>query len=118
MLHPTPSTAYTFYYKCDLLPNALSEDNPYPLGGAAHAETILASCLAKAEIERDGAKGTKWGEFMDHLLTSVSFDRKVAARQSVGFNRDWSDPPREGGGHRDYVRDQGVRVSVGGVYPS
>ena len=52
LLYPTPtSAAITYRYK--VLPPALSSAYVYPYGGAEHAETVLASCLAVDEHRMD-----------------------------------------------------------------
>ena len=76
MVFPTPSEAFTLAYNYYMLPDALTDSRPYPLGGAAHAETILASCLAIAEQRLDDAQGTQKALFMERLAASIGADRK------------------------------------------
>jgi hypothetical protein len=78
LFYPTPDDAYTLSYRYRVLPDALSASNIYPWGGETHSETILASCLAVAELQKDRVKGVMYEEFRQQLLASVEADRKQA----------------------------------------
>jgi len=92
MFFPVTDVAYTLSYRMLVLPEALVTDTiMHPYGGATHAETILASCLAIAESQEDEERGVKWQEFMDRLAASIQIDRKMISADYFGYNSDDSD---------------------------
>ena len=88
---PTPDTEYVLQYRYTVLLNRLTAVNPYPVGGMAHAETILASCLAVAEQRGDDEKGICWERFIERLTASISIDQKADTPDYFGYNSDNSD---------------------------
>ncbi|HML73322.1 MAG TPA: hypothetical protein PKB02_02380 [Anaerohalosphaeraceae bacterium] len=89
---PCPDTSVTLNYMKIIDPPMLTEEYPHPLGGQAHAETILASCLAVAEKrENAGADGSKWQDFLDRLQSSIDIDSKLNGKEFFGYNNDDSD---------------------------
>jgi len=92
---PTPDAVYTMTYQYLALVNKISAASPYPLGGMAHAETIMESCLAIAEARKDDEKGIHWDSFMTRLKASMRYDqqRKPAI---LGYNGDRSDERDDG----------------------
>jgi len=91
MLYPKPDTAYTLSYRYHALPNQLTAANPYPMGGAAHAETILESCLAIAESRMDNNAGIHAAAFQQRLAASIAFDTQMHTPEHMGYNGDGSD---------------------------
>ena len=91
MLWPTPDKAYTVSYRYHALPSKLTTGNPYPLGGEAHAETILASCLAVAEARQENNAGIHAANFMQRLQASIAYDRHMHTPNVTGYNGDASD---------------------------
>ena len=79
LLYPTPDKAYTLLYRYDVLPPMLSANNPYPLGGPAHADTLLASCLAVSEERTNDKSSVHRARFMVLLAASAQFDSTMAA---------------------------------------
>lgn len=79
MVWPTPDSDYTVRYRYSVLPNALTDSYGYPFGGAMHAETIRASCLAAAESLFNDTRGVKWSEFQSRLVASIGMDRRLSA---------------------------------------
>jgi hypothetical protein len=88
---PTPDIEYVLQYRYTVLLNKLTADNPYPVGGMTHAETILASCLAVAEQRGDDEKGIRWERFIERLTASISMDQKAGTPDYFGYNGDNSD---------------------------
>ena len=89
--YPEADTAYTINGQYFVLGDALSADFPYALGGPAHHETILESCLAVAEERIDDVKGGPHAQsFAERLRFSVAHDRRYKA-QWVGDMGDTSD---------------------------
>jgi len=74
--HPTPTAAYTLHYQYSVLSNALTTSLPYPLGGAAHRQTIIESCEAAAEIIKFDEIGIHNQLFKDHLAKSIMLDKQ------------------------------------------
>jgi hypothetical protein len=101
---PVPDAAYTFDYRYLARPNELSTTNLYPLGGPEHGETILASCLAIAEMRQNNTPGPMMQVFMERLAASIAMDKEVAVPVTLGVDYDRStldgwpaDSPRIGG---------------------
>lgn len=96
---PTPdAAAYTLGYRYTALVNKLSTSLPYPLGGMRHGETILASCLAVAELEEnDEGEGPMHRRFVSLLIGSIEMDRQGFEQEFYGYNADRSDGRRMNG---------------------
>lgn len=90
LLWPTPDAVYTLSYQYDVLPNYIRTGTPYPWGGAAHAETILMSCLAAAELHNNDVDGPMRARFLARLVASIKKDRKLQPH-FLGKNLDSSD---------------------------
>ena len=87
MIFPTPDTAYTLTMRYCLIPQALTADASYPLGGAIHSEMLMASCRAAADaLYNDNPRGGTWAEFMTRLAVSVAIDMRVGAPATLGRN--------------------------------
>lgn len=91
MLYPTPDAGYTISYRYHALPGKLTTGNPYPLGGEAHAETILESCLAISEMRIDNNAGIHSAAFQQRLAASISYDKVLQSPEYLGYNADRSD---------------------------
>lgn len=101
MFFPIPAVTRTLSYKMLVLPSMLVDTTiTHPYGGAAHAETILASCLAIVESQEDEKRGEKWQEFMDRLAASIQVDKKMISADYFGYNRDNSDSVQSAGSRR------------------
>jgi len=77
---PIPQDAsYDIVYKYLMLPDypTVAGGKIYPLGGAAHGNTIESSCLAVAEYRLNGVHGDKWQQFMTDLAGSVSLEGAI-----------------------------------------
>jgi hypothetical protein len=90
MIFPTTDQAYNLQLRYYILPDCLSGARPYAYGGAAHAETLKASCLAAAERELNDMIGPMEQYFQERLIASMAIDRKSKA-QNLGYNSDNSD---------------------------
>ena len=91
MLYPSPDKAYTLSYRYHALPQNLTAANPYPLGGQAHAETILESCLAVAEARMDDNAGIHAAAYQQRLAASIAYDTLMNTPEHMGYNGDSSD---------------------------
>lgn len=89
-IYPVPDADYTFSVPYYILPDFLTTANPYPYGGAAHAETMKAACRAQAELYLDNAPGAETANYQMCLAASISYDRRHEPK-SMGRNTDPSD---------------------------
>jgi len=87
---PRPNAAYELDYSYSVVPEKLTQSNPYPLGGPAHARTFRTACLAEAERFRDGQYGTHRQSFFEALVASIEIDRNHGP-DFYGYNADRSD---------------------------
>jgi len=110
-LYPAADQAYTLEFAYYLNPDFLSGDRPYAYGGPQHAETLLASCQAVAELNLDDARGVRWQYFQERLAVSMDIDRRNKP-QNLGYNGDRSD--HKGRARRRHNPD-GYTVTFNGV---
>jgi len=71
---PMPNAVYKFWYRAQLIPALMSESRQYGYGGADHAETLKAACMAAAEMIKDGEQGPKYAYFLECLQRSIAVD--------------------------------------------
>ena len=106
---PTPNAIFNLTYKCNALQNKISVSYPYPLGGMAHGETVMESCLAIAEERMDDVgEGTHKAKFLERLAASVSIDRKANSPEYFGYNADRSGIDQGNLPKHDYVTYDGT----------
>ena len=88
---PTPDATYSFIGRVKAVPPRLSDDNPFPMGGPQHAETVRTACLMAAEIRyikmkppmpfgrgrRVWIRRPSLDEFNDRLAASIGLDTKL-----------------------------------------
>lgn len=112
--YPIPDDAYTLSYTYFILPQALTESNPYPYGGMVHAETIKESCLAIAEAEddREGDSSIHQQKFIRALQASIKLDSTNNKPTFYGYHGDRRSSFR----HRGFVRSASSLVSFDGVF--
>lgn len=91
MLYPSPDKAYTLSYRYHALPQNLTAAKPNPLGGEAHSETILESCLAVAEARMDDNAGIHAAAYQQRLAASIAYDTMMNTPERMGYNGDSSD---------------------------
>jgi hypothetical protein len=106
---PVFETTYEFGINYLVRPPRLTSDNPYPLGGAEHSETILSACLSMAEEVKAPGQRTQWERFLERLAASVSQDRESHQATYLGYMADTSDDQPS---HR---RDRTMSVTQAGV---
>ncbi len=89
MLFPTPAQdgtlVGTYYANSD----ATTDSLPYANGGAVHAETLLACCLAAAELEKTKQQGPLAAKYQERLAASIQHDRRCGPKH-LGYNGDRS----------------------------
>ena len=114
-LYPTPNAAYTLSFEYIRRPPGMDDDNPYPICGQEHAETLLASCLAVAEQRLSEEEGKHTRNFEKRLAASVGFDRQAHAPDHMGLNNDHSDGYLLN--EQDYRRFAGDIVDTSDIEP-
>lgn len=90
LVYPIADAAYTMTIQYYVMPDTVTGTYPYHYGGAMHAETVKASCLAAAELLLDNQRGIMFENFMQRLTASISADRR-SKPQVGGRNGDSSD---------------------------
>lgn len=98
MFYPTPSAAWTLSLEYEAYSGALTDANPYPLGGMQLAELYLESCLAVAESRLNDEIGLHAQQFGTLLLDAIARDRKHGARYygPMGHVESSAEPFRRG----------------------
>lgn len=93
MLYPRPDAIYTIRYRYVVVPGLLSNETPWPPGGAAYAEVIKRACVAAAEQKYLGSAGggIHTARYQDLLQRSLAADARNHSPRSLGYNRDTSD---------------------------
>jgi hypothetical protein len=74
--HPIPDSTYEFAFNYYAAPYMVTEDRPYPLGGQAHSQGILLSCLAAAELYEFEIRGQHYAAFVEQLKADIAHDAK------------------------------------------
>lgn len=82
---PTPDREYRITYRYPIEPRSLTPDNPYPLGGAVHAETIRAAVQARAELFQDCQAGQYAAIYQQRLAVSVQNDRQAEQVETISY---------------------------------
>ena len=116
--HPPPSDVFVLTYRYHILPNALVDTTAeYPYGSVAHSQTILASCLAVAEVrEKDDATATQQARFANLLQGSIDHDRQYGESAiELGYNGDGSDGDA-GESQRNYHQGMPLTMFDGEVW--
>lgn len=90
IVFPTPDVDYVLHVPYYILPDYLTVTNPYPYGGAAHAETMKAGMRAAAELFLDNMPGPEAANYMQCLAASIAYDRRHQPK-TLGVNTDRSD---------------------------
>ena len=86
--YPEADQAYTVTLCYTILGDALTNATPYVRGGAAHAETIIESCLAIAETRQHNQIGLHQQLFRERLKASIAHDIRLRPHH-LGKNSDW-----------------------------
>jgi len=89
LVYPIPNGEYTLNMPYTVVPKMIDEDNPYPLGGRVHTETIRCAMLAEAELRKTGKEGGMFRQYKSRLIASVVADQRRAP-VLLGYNGDGS----------------------------
>lgn len=79
---PTPDAARTLSYNYEVAPGDLTPTARFPYGGRAHAETILAACMAAMEERTTNARGPRWQAYLERLVASIAQDAALSEATS------------------------------------
>ena len=110
-LFPAPNEEFTIKYRYQIVPESVG--SAYNLGGDAHYETLVASCLAAAERKYRDGETVQQAYWQERLAASIAFDRKMGPL-NYGYNGDaTSVSPLD---MRDLLRTQLGRVTYNGTY--
>jgi hypothetical protein len=126
MFYPLPNDVYTISYKKIILPNMLVDTTiEYPYGGAEHAETLRAACIAVAEEQENGNRlnGSpvfdKKKLFEERLAASIQMDKLKDGVEYFGYSSDNSDIIHQDGpmntNDRRYNYNRGLVTYDGGL---
>lgn len=114
-VYPEADQDYTLQFKYSIQGRMLSGELPYAYGGAEHSSTIVASCLAWAELHLDDIpQGPKYGFWRERLAASISMDRQKLP-QTLGLNLDRSDRQELGKTGRRHYPTGFSPISYAGV---
>lgn len=102
LLWPTPDSAYGLNYRCALNPDLLAAGNSFPFGGQPHAQTVLESCLAAAEVVGGMKSREHYQRFLVCLQASIGHDRRVNSPQTLGSASEWDQESRTWGTRHDW----------------
>lgn len=86
MLFPTPTADATLTAPYYSNPYAIADDQPYPLGGQPHADTLMELMLAAAELKFNDMIGQHAAQAAKRLEASIFIDRKLSGTRSFGYN--------------------------------
>lgn len=87
MFDSAPDQSYTLTYRYAVVPQKLTFDAPYPLGGPEFSELIMASCLAMVETHIEDVTGTmRRDEFRQKLAAAVTADEMAMTPEYLGYN--------------------------------
>jgi hypothetical protein len=118
-VYPQATEDYTLRIGYYILPDYLTTLNPYPYGGAAHAETMKAGARAAAELFLDNEPGPEMENYQRALQASINYDRRHQPK-TLGKNYDRSDARRGNyGGSERWMTELGYLgpITFNGVLP-
>lgn len=83
VLWPTPTSSLTAVGRYRALPNVMSDDAYYPMGGQPHAQTLIESCLAVAEEYMNDEDGIHRARFVDLMNASIALDLRLHSQEAA-----------------------------------
>ena len=86
LIYPTPTQAAVLEGEYWAAQNVTTDSLPYAMG-SIHSDCLYASCLAAAELDRDGKHGSWWQVFMERLTAAIAHDKRTGPR-FLGYNGD------------------------------
>lgn len=90
--YPIADAAYVVEFTYEVLNDALSDTNTRPLGNQRYHESLIASCLAMAELQVYDGQSRHWrDQFQMRLAQAVAYDKTISRPRNYGKMRDGSD---------------------------
>lgn len=83
LLWPTPTSSLTVVGRYRSLPNTMSDDAYYPMGGQPHGQTLIESCLAVAEESLNDESGVHRARFNELMAASVAADLRLHQQEAA-----------------------------------
>jgi hypothetical protein len=111
VFHPVPDASYTLTYRPKIDPPIITGSNPYPLGGGAHSETILASCLSVCAMGGE-EYGPAMSYFMQRLAASIESDKSVEDNKVQSFD----DSVPAFGSYKWLQQEIGLQLGIGASF--
>lgn len=74
LVYPIPTSAEVITVQYGVVPPRMSDENPWPLCGVEHAQTILACCLAVMEERQGGESAVYRSKMAETLASSITID--------------------------------------------
>lgn len=84
MFWPTPDSTYDVVFRYSMIPDSVSTSAPFAACGVQHAETLLASCVAAAEMMYVDGQMDRNVRYQQLLATSVARDAAASAPDFIG----------------------------------
>ena len=84
LIAPVPSGGEAIEIPYSVNPYQLSDDVSLPMGGQPHAQTLIESCLAAAEVARGDGKKDHQAKFLLKLQASISHDEQATCAMTQG----------------------------------
>jgi hypothetical protein len=85
VFYPTPNEDTSATLRYSVVPPELSNDTPYPLGGAIHGQCLLEACLAAAERTMNDEEGIHAKRFLECVATSIRIDKEIDTPSDDGI---------------------------------
>lgn len=80
IFHPRPDREYIIEFEFEAIQHKLSKTYPFPVGGVAFGELILAACLAESEAQSTKSEGIQARRYMKRLVAAISTDYRRDGR--------------------------------------
>ena len=109
LLWPEPSGAWDLSFRYELMPGALTDERPYPVGSAHLSELFRLSGHAVIEKEYDHEEGPMVRDFENELARAIQRDASLHSPKTLGCMG-----PAQGLSHEDYYRSNTALVTYGG----
>lgn len=109
---PIPSADYRLRYRYHAMPQMLTDDEPYPLGGNIHGQLFLAASEAAAEMYENDGRGPYYQKFIETLRTHVQLDMRNGAQymgKNIDSSRSWHPGRRSDKVYQNPVTYKGLK---------
>lgn len=87
-LAPTPDSTYQLFYRYQINPEILTENDIYHIGGTPFSESFKLSVLAKAEESLNDGSHDMEQRYLRALEAAIDFDNRHNTPDVLGYNSD------------------------------